>query len=119
MGVFWVGQLVCYAVAEYWGIVHVRTQQSRWIFPRAVALLHGGALLYALWWPLGSSWLLLWALLSAQAFLMFTLLCHFDCFAGLPEQPPHRLLFRSSLLPAAELSRRQRPRAAGEAEGTD
>uniref|UniRef100_A0A7S4QFE8 Uncharacterized protein n=1 Tax=Alexandrium monilatum TaxID=311494 RepID=A0A7S4QFE8_9DINO len=105
LGILWAGMLLCYAFAEYWGIVHVRTVQSRWIFPRAVALLYGAALSYATWWPHCPSWLLLWSLVSAQLFLMFSLLCCFDCYATLPQQPPHRLLLRSSFMPAVPLSR--------------
>jgi len=105
LGFFWAGLLLCYALAEYWGIVHVRTTQSRWIFPRTMFLLHGGTLAYALRWPACPSWMLLWALATSQLSFMFTLLCHFDCFATLPEQPPHRLLFRSTMMPAQQLSR--------------
>jgi len=104
-GPFWCGFLLCYAVIEYWGIIHVRTVQSRWIFPRAAGLLHSGVFLFATWWPLFASWLLLWVLVFAQISLMSTLLCQFDCYATLPEQPPHRLLIRSLMLPARELSR--------------
>jgi len=104
-GAFCCGFLLSYAVTEYWGIIHVRTVQSRWIFPRAAGLLHSGVFLFATWWPIFASWLLLWVLVSAQLSLMTTLLCHFDCYATLPEQPPHRLLIRSLLLPARELSR--------------
>lgn len=101
----WVGALLCYACAEYWGVVHVRTKQSRWIFPRALAFIYSGALMYTMWWPVVPSWLLLCTLSSVQLWLMLTLLLSFDCFATLPEQPPHRLLFRSLLLPAGTLSR--------------
>lgn len=112
LGGLWAGLLLCYALAEYWGIVHVRTVQSRWIFPRAVALLHGATLAYAAWWPRCPAWLLLWALASSQLCLMFTLLCHFDCYATLPQQPPHRLLLRSSLMPAVPLTRHaKKPRS--------
>lgn len=104
-GIEWTAALFCYALAEYWGIVHVRTVQSRWIFPRATALLHGGALVYATWWPLCPAWLLAWTLVSSQFWLIFYLLHTFDCHAGLPEQPPHRLLFRSSLLPGGIIQR--------------
>jgi len=110
LGVLWAGMLLCYALAEFWGIVHVRTVQSRWIFPRAMALLHGGILAYATWWPHCPTWLLLWTLVTSQLFLMFTLLCHFDCYAALPPQPPHRLLLRSSMLPAVPLSRHTQQR---------
>eukprot|EP00927_Polykrikos_kofoidii_P060240 TRINITY_DN55272_c0_g1_i1.p1 TRINITY_DN55272_c0_g1~~TRINITY_DN55272_c0_g1_i1.p1 ORF type:complete len:978 (+),score=125.45 TRINITY_DN55272_c0_g1_i1:136-2934(+) len=106
---FWICVFVCYAVAEYWGIIHVRTKQSRWIFPRAVAALHGGAVFYAINWPLGPLRLVMWTLTSGQLYLMWVLLCEFDCFATLPEQPPHRLLYRSILLPAVRLSREPLP----------
>merc|ERR1712060_1028121 len=107
LGGFWTGSLFCYVLAEYWGLAHVRTKQSRWLFPRVSALLHGGTLIYAMWWPLYPHWLLLWVLASSQFCLMFTLLCRSDCFATLPEQPPHRLLFRSLLMPATPLMRGQ------------
>eukprot|EP00931_Biecheleriopsis_adriatica_P107936 TRINITY_DN8227_c0_g1_i2.p1 TRINITY_DN8227_c0_g1~~TRINITY_DN8227_c0_g1_i2.p1 ORF type:complete len:686 (+),score=146.36 TRINITY_DN8227_c0_g1_i2:198-2255(+) len=97
--------LLCFAAAEYWGIVHLRTLQSRWIFPRCIALLHSGALIYSWWWPLGPSWILLWSLASAQASLKFLLLCHFDCYFALPPQPPLQLMARSVLLPAVPLAR--------------
>lgn len=101
-GVLWIGSLLCYALAEYWGIVHVRTRQSRWIFPRVTALLYGGTLLYATSWPLCPPWLTLSVLSSSQLCLMLLLLCHFDGFVALPEDPPHRLFFRSLLMPASQ-----------------
>jgi len=106
-GVGWVFVLLCYAFAEYWGVVHVRTLQSRWLYPRATGLIFSGVLVYATWWPRFPTWILVWSLLSAQLWLICTLLCSFDCYVTLPEQPPHRLLYRSILLPAAPLSRDQ------------
>lgn len=103
-GASWLGILVCYAFADYWGVVHVRTKQSRWFFPRVVALVYGGTLLYASWWPLCSWWLVLWALGSAQLLLMAVLMCQFDCFVTLPEHAPHRVLCRSLLMPAARVA---------------
>lgn len=103
----WLAALLCFALAEYWGVVHVRTVQSRWVFPRVVLLLQGGVLVYVTWWPHCPGWILSWSLLSSQLWLMWMLLCQFDCFVTLPEQAPHRLLYRSSLLPAAQLVREQ------------
>lgn len=104
-GVLWLGALSCFVLAEYWSIAHVRTEQSRWIFPRALLPLYAGTFAYRCRWPFGPSWLLLWCLASAQLWLMYALLCRFDCYATLPEQPPHRLFLRSLLRPATMLSR--------------
>jgi len=107
----WSGGLLV-AVAEYWGLVHVRTKQSRWIFPRCAAVLHSGALLYSVHWPLSPSWLVLVVLALGQLWLMLALVCHFDCFACLPLEPPHSLLYRSLVAPAVPLTRTSKARRA-------
>eukprot|EP00933_Yihiella_yeosuensis_P072117 TRINITY_DN80423_c0_g1_i1.p1 TRINITY_DN80423_c0_g1~~TRINITY_DN80423_c0_g1_i1.p1 ORF type:complete len:828 (+),score=67.41 TRINITY_DN80423_c0_g1_i1:77-2560(+) len=109
------GCLICYAVAEYWGMVHVRTMQSRWLFPRCISLIYAGGLVYIRWWPLCPSWLLLWSIGSAQLWLMYFLLNNFDCYVTLPAQPPHQLMARSMLLPAQTLVRApvRKPKAKG------
>ncbi|CAE8688632.1 unnamed protein product, partial [Polarella glacialis] len=104
--------ILCFVEAEYWGLVHVRTVQSRWLFPRCTLLIHAAGLVYVCWWPLGPRWLLLWSLASAQFLLQFVLLCRFDCCFALPMQPPHQLMARSLLMPAMKLSRSPRERPA-------
>lgn len=97
--------LTCYLLADYWGLVHVRTMQSRYTFPRAVVLLHCGCVVYLTWWPLAPEWLAVTATALVQLSITLVLSHRFDCFANLPVQPPLRLLCRSLLLPAAPMGR--------------
>ena len=101
----WFLWILCYALTEFWGLAHVRTTQSRWLFPRSMLLVHAGAATYAFWWPLGPLWLLLASLVWAQASVMFTLISDFDCCFALPPEPPNEVLAASLLLPAVSLSR--------------
>ena len=101
----WFLWILCYAVAEFWGLAHVRTIQSRWLFPRSMLLLHAGAAMYAFWWPLGPLWLLLASLLWAHASIMFVLISDLDCCFALPSDPPNEVLAASLVLPAVPLSR--------------
>ncbi|CAE7231939.1 unnamed protein product [Symbiodinium sp. CCMP2456] len=101
----WFLWILCYALAEFWGLAHVRTKQSRWLYPRSLLLLHAGAALYAYWWPRGPLWLLLASLFWAHASIMFTLISDLDCCFALPSEPPNEVLAASLLLPAMPLSR--------------
>ena len=101
----WFLWIICYALAEFWGLAHVRTTQSRWLFPRSMLLIHAGAAAYAFWWPLGPLWLVLASLIWAQACIMFTLISDLDCCFALPSEPPNEVLAASLLLPAVPLSR--------------
>eukprot|EP00746_Dinoflagellata_sp_MGD_P083050 gnl/MRDRNA2_/MRDRNA2_33034_c0_seq1.p1 gnl/MRDRNA2_/MRDRNA2_33034_c0~~gnl/MRDRNA2_/MRDRNA2_33034_c0_seq1.p1 ORF type:complete len:851 (-),score=88.87 gnl/MRDRNA2_/MRDRNA2_33034_c0_seq1:58-2550(-) len=99
------GLFMCYLAADYWGLMHVRTMQTRYAFPRAMVLLHCGSVVYLSWWPLAPEWLVVTATALTQLHVTLALSHRFDCFANLPEQPPLRLFCRSLLLPASPMAR--------------
>ena len=67
---FWI---LCYVSMEFYSLAHVRSQQSRWIFPRVTLLLNAGAAIYAFWWPFSPQWLL----------VSLVLWSHFTCLGPL------------------------------------
>eukprot|EP00435_Cladocopium_sp_Y103_P025133 s1023_g6.t1 len=99
---FWI---IGYGFMEFWSLAHVRSKQSRWIFPRVSLVINAGAFTYVYWWPLAPQWILVSLVLWSDLTLCFYLLIHFDYCFSLPPQPPHQLFVSSLLLPAVTLSR--------------
>ena len=71
--VAWIFWILCYISMEFYSLAHVRSQQSRWIFPRVTLLLNAGAAIYAFWWPWAPQWLL----------VSLVLWSHFTCLGPL------------------------------------
>jgi len=97
-----VAVLLCLAGGEVAALCMLRTQESRYLFPRAMLPAYVADVYYAFFHPFGFTWLSHCALWCFQGFLLCTLWGHFEAAAELPDTCPDHLSVEVRMRPKEE-----------------
>eukprot|EP00928_Gymnodinium_smaydae_P042034 TRINITY_DN28375_c0_g1_i1.p1 TRINITY_DN28375_c0_g1~~TRINITY_DN28375_c0_g1_i1.p1 ORF type:complete len:710 (+),score=62.96 TRINITY_DN28375_c0_g1_i1:135-2264(+) len=90
----------CQALAELASLGLLRTEESRYVFPRALLPVYVANLYYVCFHPFGFTFLAHGVLCSYQAFLLTFLCGHFETEAHVSDTCPDRLHVLLELIPA-------------------
>lgn len=91
--------LLCQAVGELAARFLLRSEESRYIFPRAVLPVYAADIYYCFFHPFGFKGLMHGLLWSFQAFSIFTLFSHFEALMDLPVACPEQVTVEVRLRP--------------------
>jgi hypothetical protein len=93
--------MLCQAFAEIVALFSMRTQESRYIFPRALLLVYSANTYYMFFHPFGFIRHMHGLLISFQAFLVLVLWSHFEVAVKLPPTCQDQLTVEVRLRPSA------------------